>query len=389
MNKYSSTTLNMFQRCPRSLKYWEDDIPYDRKMFAVGVAAHAVLESIGKTRPDNVAGHANEVAKYLATQTRYFRDHAEPPMDIESALTGRDLALLFHDQYGLPDDAEFEIELGMDSDGNACDPESPDCRYHARLDMMHRGMIELDDEYAADTIITSDWKSSWSAGKDQLDLLQFKGHAVLAWVNNKDENVQGITRQLVNIRTGKQYSELTILDEDGEEELRGWRRDILLACDAADKTRAARPGICCMGCHYVRSCEDAREVTGGSTKESLADEYVTLKARTEELAKMMKAATEDCVIPVNGGIIGYQAVDRKSPSECAVQEIMDNLDLDKDSQVKVRWILGAMKPTVGNINAVSGKLFSREDRDEKKEFLGKALEVKTTTQFGVWARKKD
>ena len=49
MKVKSSTNLKYFiEYCPKALGFHEDDTPMDRDIFQPGIAAHAVVEHVGK-----------------------------------------------------------------------------------------------------------------------------------------------------------------------------------------------------------------------------------------------------------------------------------------------------------------------------------------------------
>jgi hypothetical protein len=100
---YRPTSLRLASRhCPSAVVFYEQDRAYFRDHFAVGIAAHAVLEALGHARRqiheqsqpwEQIEVIADRVAKQLMTTGRTFDGRSEPPLSPDAVVEGRDLAL--------------------------------------------------------------------------------------------------------------------------------------------------------------------------------------------------------------------------------------------------------------------------------------------------------
>ena len=395
MNKYSSTSLNLFARhCPKALDFYEQHTPYDQARFAVGLAAHGVVEALGKYQAvaqnpcKSLAEIAQESAFKLASQPREFRGTISPPLAIEDVLAGRDLAVNYVEFNGLPENGLYEMEFGMDAQGKACEPESPNCRYFGRLDVVHEAQIETADDWQLDAIITTDFKTAWTADDKLLHSLQIKGQAVLAWLNKPDDEIQAVVRRIANLRTWKHPSDTILLDGDGEAVLNRRKRDLLLACDAADKTREARPGVGGFDCLYLGQCEAAQQVFHDDTA-TLAQKYVLVSAYREYYREQLKGMLVEEPAKVLGGWVGYRTVSENTPSLEAMDLVLEGIPkLTGNNLAKVKFLLDALELGAGNIAAFARRFFGGNDVAAKQWFLEHALSKKTSTRFDIWRDKE-
>lgn len=385
MKTYSSSDLRLLKEtCPKALDFYENHVPRDNTIFEVGVSAHAVIESSGKGQ--DVAPYEKTLTK-LCSEPRVFRGNKLPPVHIESAITGRDLARGFLEQNGLPLGASYEIELGMDAAGYACD--IPDARFIARIDMLHYEEIETQSGLEYPSIVTTDWKTDWQSTANALDTLQLKGHSVLAHADQSVVNPpQAITRRIGNLQTQNIYHDTIVLDEDGEAKLNKWSEDILLACDIADNTRRAIPGIGCMKCPYFNSCKDAQDLYKIDALDGpdLSQRYFVAKAQSDLFQAMLKEMTAERSIDIATGYLGYKRVLEKTgsdrTSELITQAVCgESMELP---QTAVTVLLDMLSLGSGNINAFAKKWFKSDSYDAKKEFLDLAIGYKGAKRWGPW-----
>lgn len=125
MNGWRSTTLSLASKhCPKALGFYEAGLPYDRGIFAVGSAAHSVLEAIGKAAaargeyllPEEAEAVSREECERLIREGRDFEGVREPPMPSEAVWRGRDLALSYHDGNHLSAKYRYETGLAVNRD---------------------------------------------------------------------------------------------------------------------------------------------------------------------------------------------------------------------------------------------------------------------------------
>ena len=97
-----STSLNLLTRtCPKALDHYESGAHYDRDVFQVGIAAHAVFEALNaSTVANNAIPETEEMERIadatirrLVLQGRSFDGVPEPPPKVEQAMAGMRLAL--------------------------------------------------------------------------------------------------------------------------------------------------------------------------------------------------------------------------------------------------------------------------------------------------------
>lgn len=379
MNRYSSSTLKLFtNNCPAALGFHERQEPRLTEIFQAGIAAHAVLQTIGEkdaTEPEQQKAVADAVVSELITEGRAFKGIPEPPMSPEAAFEGRDIALAWLSWNELPA-GEQETLLMMDGDGEvpAVDTQP---RYDAIIDMVYPEMAG-DEDAPLQTIVVRDYKSAWPTNADELLTLQRKGQAVLAWLSNPD--VDGITREVVNLRTGGLFRETTWLDDEGIATLTQWRDDILTLCAAADATRAPRPGVGCITCPYVLRCDACVGVMGDSERPAVR--YAVGKALIAATEPLLKEQAKEAPVPDGvGGLIGYQATNSRT------------VDLSEAAgQIAALWASGdiaglvtAMKPGVGNIEKLGKVLFPGKDgKDARADFEELCLTPAPESKFTTW-----
>lgn len=371
MNKYSSTSLKLFsESCPQALAYYEAHTPVDTTVFQVGVAAHAVIEAVGKSPYSNLEDTCRTILTQLVAERRTFRGTPEPPMGVDAAIAGRDIALEYIDSHPLPD-GSYELELGMDIAGNPCAPDSLDCRYFSRIDLLHRESAAADDDEELDAIVTTDWKTAWTANSALLDSLQLRGHSVLAGIHNEAE---AYTRRVVNLRTHRSYSD-TVWDTDTLDE---WKRDILALCDSADTTREVRVGINCMKCNYLHCCESAKEIVDSTEKGTLAERFILLTAHRDLAKKILQAMTDQQPFVVDGGVVGTVVKNELTPNADAIDNIMEAIP-----GADIKGLLMSLGLTIGNLRSFA-KTYYKGNKDRQREFIARSSRDRRSSRFGIW-----
>lgn len=388
MNKYSSTLIRYFDRnCPKALDFYEQEMRADESMFSAGITAHAIMERVGKNKDANKEDIIKAAVHELCTKEREFRGRKSPPLPLSDALRGAEIAEEFLACHELPEQGRYEVEFGMTVAGFFCSPEYEKCRYIARMDVleyMREGFVSEDDEECTDVIITTDYKTQWNADKTFLDSLQIKGQAVLAAKAYPEANA--VCRQVVNMRTMRTFRETIYLDEEGRGKLDKWATIILDACDIMDEARIARPGLGCIDCPYINSCEDAYNAAFFADYVN-AETYAASKAISDYAASVLKESLKDkppqeC----KGGSVGYKNVTGMTPSDKAIDLILDNAWRHAESRDIAIGLLKMVSLTSSNIKAFARNL--KKEGISPKEFLDEALTIKASKRFGIWKDKE-
>ncbi len=397
-----STTLSMAARhCLRTLDHYEAGAPYDRSIFGAGIAAHAVLQACVERPGAPVSALADEVVRAITTVGRTFDGVPEPPIPIQRALEGRDLALAWLAEHGIPEGARAEAGLAVDRDWKPCAYDSPDAWWRAAVDVVFEADYE-DEDLAARGAVVRDWKSAWPTDAGELDTVQLRGQALLAVAHHPEADF--VTRQVVNLRTGRLYESMLWLDDDGKNMLVTWRRDLDLAIAAAehrgpDGTRPASPGAGCLGCPYLLRCEPARaHLRGGAivepTAEAIAIRLAVIEAARDELVTLAKAALEEGSVPVPGGVVGYIAKNVREPAEDATRGLAhawfqpENPTTWDAQHGDVLGLLSALRPGVSSLENAAKVLhpFNRGDaawKQRREDLVDRLLTTRTITRFGI------
>jgi hypothetical protein len=402
---YRSTTVQMAARhCPAALDFYDARAPYSREHFQGGVAAHAVLEHLGRhaVPADRWQDEADRVVRGLVTEGRAFDGLPEPPMSPESAIAGRDVALSWlRDRGGsFPAGAQFELGLGLTVDGAAC-AYGPDAWYVAVLDVLFEEEEGDGEEWSARTIVVRDYKTAWDANQEDVGTLQMKGQALLALAHHP--GFDAVRREIVNLRTGKVYAETTYLDGDGMDTVRRWRMDIAHAVSHADTRnpdgkRPARPGANCMGCAYLARCQPAQATLGtlADAPEEMAVELAVLEARRAAVIASLKAACAEGPISIPGGVVGFAPKSERVVRDGAVVvlahrwfEVGDAETWDREHG-QFLGLLQALRPGVTNMDAAVKALhpFDRADKaggwkERRAALEAELLTLETVARFGV------
>lgn len=318
---HRSTSLRYLEdHCPRALDHYEAGVPYDRDVYQVGVAAHAVIEMAGK-HPDRPREElAHQVAVALCTEGRSFEGEPEGPLRPQHAIAGRDIALRFLAAHELSPSAKFEHGLAVDREWQPVPYDSPEVYYRAAVDMLE--VIEDTDEdgYTTTTVVTTDWKSAWPTSTAELDTLQLHGQTALALAHYPEATI--LRRRAANLRTLAIFEADVFVDEDGLATVGNWRKDIELLIAVAehrsqDGSRPARPGATCIGCPYVSRCVPARAWLRGSlleaTPEAIATRLAVADAVRKELWEQAKSVAGEGAIDIPGGAVGFITTRERVP----------------------------------------------------------------------------
>jgi len=413
MNTYRSSSLKLFgKHCPAALGFHEANTPRERDIFAAGIAAHAMMQGIVEQSGEKkrqlyskeVAAICKSVGRVLMSEGRSFDGIHEPPLSPEQVFEGRDIVLEYlEDREGnLPQNgAKVEVGYAIDHKGKAVPYGSGAARYQALIDAVEivpaeDGLGPLDDG-TVDVYIT-EYKTAFPTKKEELDTLQCRGQAVVVAANV--ENITRIVHHVVNLRTGARYERIVVpIEEEGARLLELWREDVFDACDAADKTREARPGAGCPDCPFVRKCEDARMVFEegpdgrDETPEELARRFAVTKAIAAALAAQLRKMTKDAPIKVDGGYVGYKPSPTLKPKEDAHSRLAIAWHkVDEDRQFAFMGehseflsLLSATKLTKAAIENAAKRLYPGSDwRVHREKLIAELTEPTILSRFDVY-----
>ena len=395
---YHPTQLSMLtNNCPAALDFRDKGTPYDRTLFAAGITAHAILEHAGnKVRevkrqlsPDEIDTISEGVVMKLIGEGRSYDGTPEPPLNPERVFEGRDIAAKYLRNHSLSESAKCEIGLAFDKDWQPVEYYSADARFRTILDVLD--VVETGNEEWVGTILeVTDYKTSWQADKRELDTLQRRAQAVTAWKSPLCKDVDGIRLRVVNLRSGAEYTRDIWLTESGQQTLAGWQKDLSLAMDAADwkdenGLRPASPGIRCIGCSYVLSCEAAKAFVHQTDLEDyapqgIANAYAVAKSLTAEYEKLARNACDRGRIDTGDGVVGFIDKTRKVATEDAPDRLWARW---KSAGGGVVGLLAAMKPGSSSLEKAARKLYGRGSMDERKEFIDELIAHEPYASFGV------
>lgn len=425
-----STTLKMVEKyCAASLDFYDTNTPYDRDVFATGIAAHAILEGLLRAKRDRnnavmfaaADAVADAVSTRLVTAGRSFDGVPEPPLSPRAVSEGRDIALRWwnriSDTAPVPMDWRPEEALAVDKDWRPT-KYGRDAYYRAILDTVGPVEAEVDEDGYGGGIglAVTDYKTAWGTGADELETVQLRGQALVALANAGHLGVIApvfIRRRVVNLRTHKVYEADTYLADDGADEiLESWRRDIALAIAHANargpgQKRVASPGACCVGCPYIMACKPAQAFYQGQgiedpTPEGIATSYAVATAVREHLTPLVKAATGKGSIVVPGGAVGFVAQPKRKAVDGIAEKLAVRWFRPPDAQ---QWIaenghlMGFLKAiSLGSaaVDKIGTRLFpgkgpnKRADfKDARAELVAECLTVENAAKFGVHRDRED
>lgn len=397
--RYSSTRLRYaLDNCPYALDLYEAGAPYERGHFEVGIAAHAVIQAVAQETnrqrralsDDEIQSHAERATQALIAGPRVYDRNEEPPIHPDHAIEGRELALDWLIGVERPEPgAEIEVGLALDRDGRSVDYWSGDAYYTAILD--HVVAAQRNDEESSARVLTiRDYKSSWQAGDAELESVQRRGQAVVAWPVY-GEGVDVLRLEVVNLRTRRIHFAEHYVEDGLEDRLAGWRRDLYATLAALDQQatrshRPARPGAGCMGCPFILACDYAQDwLDRGdvpNTAEQRAVAYAAAVATADRLAELVRLDCGDGSIPVHGGVVGFIGLERRQANERAHVELSEAWP-GADSEA-TRGLLKAQGLSVKAIESVAKALHPMRNQKKDRDILIEScVERIVVAQFGV------
>lgn len=356
MGNHRSTTLGLVaDHCPAALDHYERGTPYDRDQFAVGVAAHAILQALAEAPHADPAAVADATARELVTRGRSFEGVREPPLPPTAVADAVPLALMWHALHPLPEDASPERGLAVDARWLPVPYRSPSVRLRGILDLHYPAVEEVDGEPRAG-VAHLDYKSAWTADAADLDSLQMKIQALLCYAHADDPAF--IRQEIGNLRTGEVHARTIWLDQEGLALLDAWRREIDLAMTQADATREARPGAGCPGCPYLHACAPARALM--DSPEDTAARYVVIDAERARLRPLVAAMAREGDILIPGGSVGYVQTTGRAPREDALLTLAARWGDD------LRAFVAAIPPSLGALDGLAQRMIPRAPKGAHK-----------------------
>lgn len=397
--RYRSTGLSVLSRhCPFALDQWERGVPYDRAVFEVGIAAHAVLQAAWQSaqeirrtpNADEIDAIAAATYSGLVAGPRMFDGKPEPPLDPDRAREGRELALdwILGQEPPSPG-AEIEVGLALDRAGNPVQYHDPAAYYTAILDQV-RLEDRRDEETSARVLTIRDYKTSWRADDDELNTIQRRGQAVVAWPHY-GEGVDILRLEVVNLRTRRIHA-IEFYAEDGlDEQIADWKRDLWQTLSALDEQadrgrRPARPGAGCVGCPFVLACDFAADymergaIPGTARERAIA--YAVASATTDALADAVRLDCGEGAVEVPGGVVGFVGRERRQSREDAHVTLSESWP-GADTQA-VRGLLKSLGLSVKSVELAAKALYpTRQQKADRDALIRECLTTITVPVFGV------
>ena len=319
---YHPTDISLRERyCGHALNLKAKNTPYNKDIFQVGVAAHAILEHLGKAcneadEPipyEQAVQVAEQTTIELASQGRAYDGIPEPPMKIKQALEGKALALKHYVYNPLPPDGLYEEHFAYNEAWERVDYNDTSAVFRTILDFILIETVTDEDGDTYTTAIVRDYKSSWYIDKDMLDNVQRRAQAVCVWLANQ---VDLLKMQVFSLRSG-QCLERLIYTQTEQETLEQWQNDIGTAVKIMAQKQVASPGVSCIGCPYAYCCSYVSELA--THGKHTIRKYAAATAISKALDKSVRALTKESPYRDANGLVGYKQKERVSAKKDAAQ----------------------------------------------------------------------
>lgn len=380
------------RHCARVLDYSAAEVPYDRAIFAAGIAAHHVLQAVGERQsedkaqlePEQRAEIGRAVIERLITTGRKFDGRPEPPLNIDSAWEGYELAIDYLDFYPLPSSGRFEVGLGVDADWKPTGYD--EAWFHCICDLVYQT-----EDFATEAVelVVLDYKSAWPTNGDALNTLQRKAQAVVAAAHYGSE-VDQIRLEVVNLRTQVHYSKLVSMEDEAT--LERWRSELAISIKALGiGPRAASPGAGCEGCPYLLSCPEAQDYFERSeiiwehgSNDERARAFAVAGAMVGRLRAKLKPVTADGPIDLGDTLVGFEVSRRRKPKPDAGIQLWDKW---QSRGGQVHGMMNAAVPGMSQLESAAKILWSdKANIDRRERFVNQLTEPDNRAEFK--ARKK-
>lgn len=396
MNCYRPTTLKLAtSQCPRAVDYYEKDVRAFREHFQVGIAGHEVLAAIGMRgkhigRPlelGEMATISADVVRALITKGRAFESRAEPPMPMEDAQAGADLALTYASAETTvwSQTASYEIGLAFDSQWRQVPYDSHLRRFRLILDVLDV-VDDAGEEYTGRVAVVRDYKSAWSTDARELETFQMKAQAVAAWLTVPDTDC--VRREVVNLRSGATFSEELWLESGGREQIEEWRRDITVYMKALDDMigpdgrRPLRPGAGCYSCPWSLHCDDSELM--GTDIQLIGQRLALIEGQRAQCIKALKLADIGQPLLCGDSAVGWKRTADQVPADGAARTMYEAWTADGG---EINGFLAALKPGMGALRAVA-KMLNKDDKEAEDALVSEWSKTKLGREFTIWKAGK-
>lgn len=376
-------------------------MPASRDQFQVGIAAHAVLEAVvtettwkaEQLSQEEVDTLARETVARLVGEGRTFDGAPEPPMRAEDALAGRDLAVAHLAAWWPTPGSMAELGIAVDRDWKLVEYDSPSAWLRCIVD--YASVEECgDEESAVSGVIVRDFKTAWTAGEGELDTLQRRVQAALAFIAFRERSIGLVRMEVANLRTGGVFSRDLWLSDEGES-FAALKADLGAVIRPMENwtpgKRPAIPGAHCLGCPYVLACDWAASWIEDSgipgTPENRARAYAAGRAHVQALAPILRAETLEQPIDIPGGRVGYVAKEVRRPALDAYAKVAAEWGVEDPAAL---GLLKAIAPPVGAIEAVAKILYpERTQRADRLAFVESLVRIEKQATFDVYTTEGD
>lgn len=390
---YRPTTLRLAsQHCPRAIDYYEGHRARFHEVFQAGIAAHECLASVGSwtakhgTAPDagTIVQLCEETTRQLITTGRAFDGQPEPPMRAEDAYDGRDLAIAYasdDETVWLTKDVWIERGLAFDARWRPVSYNDPARRFRLIPDCM----ALIDDggeDYTGRLALVRDYKSAWSTDASELDTVQMKAQALAAFLLHGAE-IDGVRREVINLRTGQRFHDDVWLESGGREQIEGWRADVTAYMDALDTMRGTnglrplRPGAGCLTCPWSVNCEAPHPMA--SEAPAMAQRLAQIEGERAALVAALKDAAAIAPLPIDGGAVGWQRTQKQEAKAGAAFQMFAEWQSQGGD---INGFLAALKPGMTSLQAVAKKLHA--EQTERDRCLAEWSQTKPGREFGPY-----
>lgn len=384
MKTYSSSIIKLHNtHCPKAVAFYEDGAPQDTSQTAYGVASHATIQECGQKNartPEDQQIVGDAVARELIVNGRTFRGRKEPPMQLDHAFYGRDVALNYLRWNELPEFAYYEVEFKTILEGEQKSFELVALHDCAWLD------DQSDDISSRKFGVTTDWKG-WQGREEELDTIQRKAQAVTLFDNTSNDHNDGLRVEIVNLQTHRKFAREILLDDDGIELIEQYRKDLYLACVAVDSTREARPGVGCLSCPYNHLCTDRlRLKPADANAYKKQAEYLTWLETERKLCIQMLKESLELPVEIRGGYVGWKRTPADNITDDAIGAMYDQWfgNQETPSRGEIRGLLKAIGLGKANINNFVKNVWGKELDDMAQDFIATSVKPHKQRQFGVW-----
>ena len=360
--------------CQYAIKLLEDNVPYDRDVFQTGVAAHYMLEHLGKEANklkrnlmySELESHIERLSKEMITKPRTYDGRDEPPIPLMAIYEAKEMVMEWATKNEIHHDAHYEMPFALDKDWNSCDYNDPSAIFRTIIDVVR----VYTDNSGKRIAHVRDYKSSYYI-RGLMEDLQRKAQAIVVWEKfHPDEIILDVT----SIRTGQSITK-NIPVTGNTAQLHEWSDYIKLACQELTNVNSLRPqpGPNCYGCPYARSCKHA--VIHANKSDNVVHKYVAALSVAKSLEKEVKAITKDKAVTQGDTIVGYVTKEHKSLERNATIELLN-------AAIEAGWDIYSFIDYMSITRSQADKIY----RDLPPELRNKIKHLfikKTSTKFGV------